>query len=108
MIVRFELKSRLQADHTADKPCRFSASFCFLQFLMELGVGSQAHIGEKATARAIFLMFWAAAASRHWQATATSPGSGYSDDRGFAWHRRRSARAPLRWSRAPARIHHPI
>lgn len=35
--------------------------------------GRQAKAGSGARARAIFLMFWAAAASRHWQATASRP-----------------------------------
>ena len=50
---------------TADKPRRFSAGFCFWDGLMVARRGLQAHAGLSARARAIFLMFCAAAASRH-------------------------------------------
>src|SRR4051812_31681630 len=65
---------------TADKPRRFSTGFCFERKLKE-GCGKlEARKGLGARARAIILMF-CAAARRHWHVTASRPRSARSDGR---------------------------
>src|SRR5215212_7266642 len=61
------LRGGLWPPQTDDKPRRFSAGFCFWMVGSGFEVSAQARAALGASARAIFLMFWAAAASRHWQ-----------------------------------------